>query len=49
VHVVAGMGNRQGVAGLDHRCQIEALDMLHCQDEALSHWPRTHNLERPVV
>ena len=36
VHVVAGMGERQGTAGLDHLRQVEALDMLHCQDEALA-------------
>ena len=35
VHVVAGMGDLQGTAGLDHLHQHEALDMPHCQDEAV--------------
>ncbi len=30
---VAGMGGRQATAGPDHLREVEALDMLPCQDE----------------
>jgi hypothetical protein len=36
VHGVAGMGDRQWTAGLDRLRQVEALDVLHRQDEALA-------------
>ena len=37
VHVVAGIGHRQRPAGLDQLRQVEALDVLHGQHEALTH------------
>ena len=36
VHVVAGLGHRQRPAGLDQLRQVESLDVLHRQDEALA-------------
>ncbi len=36
MHVVAGMGDRQRPPGLDQPGQVEALDILHRQDEALA-------------
>ena len=36
VHVVAGMGHRQRPAGCDQPGQVESLDVLHRQHEALT-------------
>ncbi len=36
VDVVAGVGDRQRAAGLDQPGQVEALDVLHGEDEALA-------------
>ena len=36
MHVVAGMADRQRPLGLDDPGQVESLDVLHGQDEALA-------------